>query len=64
MPWMNTTNNNGSSYSWASRPQMNYVGTTPNWQGLTQGTCYENIIALGNATGCDIWINIPLQRNR
>ncbi len=37
--------------SWASRPQPLYYGA---------GTCYENMIALCNATGCDMWINIPL----
>ncbi len=73
MDWMNTNNNTGlywtttttngvtsitglgnnGPFSWANRPNINMFGQT--------STCYENMIALCNATGCDLWMNVPLQ---
>ena len=60
-------------YTWANRPQLNYFGLNSGNVTVNSGTgttslggggrnaCYENMIALCNATGCDMWMNVPLQ---
>jgi hypothetical protein len=64
MDWMNTNGNTGLSwgasglvnngpYSWADRATLN--------DNFGASCCYENMIALCNATGCDMWMNVPLQ---
>jgi hypothetical protein len=66
MDWMQTNSNTGLSwgsgstlvnsgpFSWSQRPQL-----TPFSSNI--GIAYENMIALCNATNCDMWINVPLQ---
>jgi hypothetical protein len=75
MNWMNTNSNTGLSwgsngivnngtYSWANRPQFNggqYFGCGGANNGNSGGPAYEIMIALCNATGCDMWCNVPLQ---
>jgi len=49
------------AYTWANRPKVNVFGNGNGGAGGGQNTCYENMIALCNATGCDMWMNVPLQ---
>jgi hypothetical protein len=74
MPWMNTVNNSGftwsnggwvetGTYSWAQRPEFNggqYFGCGGAANNIGGGA-YEIMIALCNATGCDMWANVPTQ---
>ena len=54
---------NSGPYSWVNRPPFNggqYIGCG-NGAVNVGGACYENMIALCNATGCDMWVSVPLQ---
>lgn len=51
MGWM-ATNNSALEY-WSDRPTLEHFGSSP------FGTPYEYIVGLANATGKDLWINIP-----
>jgi len=56
MDWSNV--NNSTVVNWSQRIQPNQ---TPINNSV--GVSYENEIALGNATGHDIWVNIPYEAN-
>jgi hypothetical protein len=51
MDWMNT--NNSALEYWSDHPTLDHFGTNP------FGVPYEYIVGLANATGKDLWINIP-----
>lgn len=69
MDWLATNQQNSYSqdpwYSmnpltWEQRKQPNHASQAATY-GPARGVAWEYIIELGNATGKDIWINIPIQ---
>jgi hypothetical protein len=56
---MDFVNANGNaSVAWSDRTNMNFVGTPG-----SSGSPWELMVMLANATGDDIWLNVPVKAN-
>lgn len=54
-----TSTNTNTDIAWADRINANHIGWVPNGKGQP----WELLVQLANATGNDLWINIPARAN-